>query len=188
MHGGAHFAPHFVMRERNAEMKQQTLQVGQIVNTHGLRGEVKVVPWTDTPDVFEDLETVYIDIKKEKKAFALQHIKYQKGNLIVKFAGIDHIDEAETLKNHTLYVDREQLGEPEEGYYICDLLGCSVETDEGKHLGKVVEVFPTGSNDVYVVRPEKGKDILLPVIDEVVLCVDIEEGKIMVHLLEGLVE
>lgn len=169
-------------------MKQKTLQVGQIVNTHGLRGEVKVVAWTDTPDVFEDLETVYTDIKNEKKAFTIRGVKYQKGNLIVKFGGVDHIDEAEMLKNHVLYVDREQLGEPEEGYYICDLLGCTVETDEGAVLGTVVDVFPTGSNDVYVVRPEKGKDILLPVIDDVILSVDIEAEKIVVHLLEGLVD
>ena len=119
------------MRERIRRDETKTLQVGQIVNTHGLRGEVKVVAWTDTPDVFEDLETVYTDIKKERKAFTIRGVKYQKGNLIVKFRGVDHIDEAETLKNHILYVDREQLGEPEEGYYICDLLGCIVETDEG---------------------------------------------------------
>lgn len=169
-------------------MKQKTLQVGQVVNTHGLRGEVKVVPWTDAPDVFEEFDHVYADIKKEKTTLKIQGIKYQKANLIVKFEGIDHIEEAEKLKNLTLYVDREQLGEPEEGYYICDLLGCTVETDEGAVLGKVVDVFPTGSNDVYVVRPAEGKDILLPVIDDVILSVDIEQEKIVVHLLEGLVD
>lgn len=169
-------------------MKQKTLQVGQIVNTHGLRGDVKVVAWTDTPDVFEKFETVYTDIKGEKKILCIGAIKYQKNNLIVKFEGVNHIDEAERLKNCILYVSREQLGEPEEGYYICDLLGCRVETDTGDILGVVADVFATGSNDVYVVRPKEGKDILLPVIDDVVLSVDIDSEKIVVHLLEGLVD
>ncbi len=169
-------------------MKNKTLQVGQIVNTHGLRGEVKVVPWTDYPEVFEDFDHVYTDIKKQKMTLEISNIKYQKANLIVKFKGIDHIDEAEKLKNQELYVDREQLGEPEEGYYICDLLGCIVKTDEGEVLGELVDVFPTGSNDVYTVRREDGKQILLPVIDEVVLSVDIENDEILVHLMEGLVD
>lgn len=138
-------------------MKQKTLQVGQIVNTHGLRGEVKVVAWTDTPDVFEELETVYTDIENERKAFTIRGVKYQKGNLIVKFGGVDHIDEAETLKNHILYVDREQLGEPEEGYYICDLLGCIVETDEGAVLGTVADVFPTGATTYTLYARRRGR-------------------------------
>lgn len=169
-------------------MKNKTLQVGQIVNTHGLRGEVKVVPWTDYPEVFEDFDHVYTDVKKQKMTLEISGIKYQKSNLIVKFKGIDHIDEAEKLKNQELYVDREQLGEPEEGYYICDLLGCVVKTDEGEILGEIVDVFPTGSNDVYTVRREDGKQILLPVIDDVVLSVDIENDEILVHLMEGLVD
>ena len=101
---------------------------------------------------------------------------------------VDHIDDAQKLKNHTLYIDREQLGEPDEGYYICDLIGCSVKTDEGEILGEVIDVFKTGSNDVYVVRTEEGKQILLPVIDEVILSVDVEAELICVHLLEGLVD
>ncbi len=169
-------------------MKNKTLQVGQIVNTHGLRGEVKVVSWTDYPEVFEGFEYVYTDIKGEKSTLEINSIKYQKGNLIVKFKGVDHIDEAEKLKNHTLYIDREQLGEPDEGYYICDLIGCKVKTDEDVFLGEVIDVFKTGSNDVYVVRTEEGKQILLPVIDEVILSVDIENDLICAHLLEGLVD
>ena len=169
-------------------MKNKTLMVGQIVNTHGLRGEVKIVPWTDYPEVFEDFEYVYTDIKKQKTTFEISNIKYQKANLIVKFKGIDHIDDAEKLKNQELYVDREQLGEPEEGYYICDLLGCIVKTDEGETLGELIDVFATGSNDVYTVRREDGKQILLPVIDDVILSVDIENDEITVHLLEGLVD
>lgn len=169
-------------------MKNKTLQVGQIVNTHGLRGEVKIVTWTDYPDVFEQFEYVYTDIKNEKTTLEIKSIKYQKSNLIVKFSGIDSIDEAQKLKNNVLYIDREQLGEPEEGYYICDLIGCTVETDTKEQLGVLSDVFKTGSNDVYVVKRENGKDILLPVIDDVILSVDIENGRICVHLIEGLVD
>ena len=186
--GGARFAPHFNTKVKGQiYMKNETLQVGEIVNTHGLRGDVKLVPWTDYPEVFEDFSHVYTDIKSQKTTLEIVSIKYQKSNLIIKFKSIDHIDEAEKLKNHILYVDRDQLGEPD-GYYICDLIGCSVHTDEGLLLGEVVDVFQTGSNDVYVVRSDKGKDILLPVIDEVVLSVDIENNKICVHLIEGLID
>lgn len=169
-------------------MKNKTLQVGRISNTHGLRGEVKVVSWTDYPEVFEDFKHVYLDIKKEKKTLEITNIKYQKSNLIIKFKGIDSIDEAEKIKNTILYVDREQIGEPEEGYYICDLIGCMVQSDDGRQLGRVCDVFSTGSNDVYVIKSDEGKEILIPVIDEVVLSVDIEKEKILVHLIEGLVE
>lgn len=169
-------------------MKNMTLQVGQVVNTHGLRGDVKVVAWTNYPEVFEEFSHVYTDEKEEKRTLEITSIKYQKGNLIVKFKGIDNIDEAQRLKNSILYVDREQLGEPEAGYYICDLIGCVVYTDSGQMLGKVEDVFKTGSNSVYAVRGDDGKQILLPEIDDVILSVDIENDKIIVHLLEGLVD
>lgn len=169
-------------------MRNQTLQVGQIVNTHGLRGEVKVVAWTDTPDDFERLKYVYADIGRQKQVLHIRSIKYQKTNLIVSLEESSSIEQAEGLKGAVLYVDREQLGEPEQGYYICDLIGISVHTDTGALLGKIVEVLQTGSNDVYVVRPPEGKDILLPVIDEVVLSVDIDQEIAIVHVLEGLLD
>lgn len=168
-------------------MRNETLQVGEIVNTHGLRGEVKVVAWTDSPEVFEELEYVYADVRKQKMTLEISHIKYQKANLIVKFKGIDTIDDAEKLKGNVVYVDRDRLGEPD-GYYICDLLGCAVKTDDGELLGELVDVFKTGSNDVYTVKRADGKQVLLPVIDEVILSVDIENNEILVHLLEGLVD
>lgn len=168
-------------------MRNATLQVGEIVNTHGLRGEVKIVPWLDTPEDFELLKTVYAEIGGEKKTFTVASVKYQKANIIVKFREVPDIDAAEKLKRTVLYVDREQLGEPEEGYYICDLLGIRVITDEGVELGKIVDVFSTGSNDVYTVKGADGKEVLLPVIDDVVLSVDIDAEICKVHLLEGLI-
>lgn len=168
-------------------MRNAILQVGEIVNTHGLRGEVKIVPWLDTPEDFECLKTVYAEIGGEKKTFTVASVKYQKANIIVKFREVPDIDAAEKLKRTVLYVDREQLGEPEEGYYICDLLGIRVITDEGVELGKIVDVFSTGSNDVYTVKGADGKEVLLPVIDDVVLSVDIDAEICKVHLLEGLI-
>lgn len=169
-------------------MRHQTLQVGKIVNTHGLRGEVKVVPWTDTPQTFEAIEYVHTNTKSGKLTFTIDAVKYQKSNVLLKLRGIDSIDEAAKLRNQILYVDRSQLGEPEEGYYICDLLGIRVVTDDGQELGKIVDVFPTGANSVYVVRPPREKDILLPAIPDVVLSVDIDNEIAIVHLLEGLVD
>ena len=163
------------------------IEVGKIINTHGLRGEVKVMPWTDTPDVFEDLEQVFIRTKKEEKKLTIRQIKYQKNNLIIKFAELERIEEAELLKNNILWADRDDLGELPEGvYYITDLIGLDVVDESGTKLGSLTDVLQTGANDVYVVKREGARDLLLPVIDEVVLSVNLEEKKVTVRLMEGL--
>lgn len=169
-------------------MRNKTLQVGQIVNTHGLRGEVKVVAWTDYPEVFEQLEYVYLEKNKEK--YDIKSVKYQKNNVILKLDKVNTIDEAQTLKNCVLYVLREQLGEPEEGYYICDLIGITVIDEKDNTLGKIKDVISTGKcNDVYVVEPiDGGRDILLPVIDDVILETDIDEQICRVHIIDGLLD
>lgn len=160
-----------------------TLEIGKIVNTHGLRGEVKIVPWTDAPEVFEDISYAYI--RGEKKE--IKSVKYQKNNIIVKFSGIDDINEAEKLKNQVITTDREELGELPEGvFYITDLLGCEVVLEDGEKVGILSDVLPTGSNDVYVVKRDGKKDLLLPVIEQVVLDVNIEEKKVTVNIMEGL--
>ena len=165
------------------------LEVGKIVNTHGLRGEVKIVTWTDTPDVFEDIKYVYAVRKNEEISLTVKGIKYQKNNIIVKFAEIESIDEAEKYKNCILMADREMLGELPEGvYYIADLIGCEVYEDNGKMLGKISDVFNTGANDIYAVSAPGRKDLLIPVTDETVIDVNIEDKRVTVHLLEGLDE
>ena len=164
------------------------LEVGKIVNTHGLKGEVKIVTWTDTPDVFEDIEYVYAKKKHEEIKLTTKNIKYQKNNIIVKFAEINSIDEAETFKNSVLSCDREQLGELPEGvYYIADLIGCTVFENE-KELGKISDVFNTGANDIYAVSRPQQKDLLIPVLEETIKKVDIENKRIDVVLIEGLDE
>ncbi len=169
-------------------MRNKKLQVGEIVNTHGLRGEVKIVAWTDYPEVFEDFDHVYI--YKTDKKLQISNIKYQKSTVICKFKEINDINDAEAYKGSVLYVTREQLGEPEEGYYICDLIGLKVITDENSVLGTIKDVISTGKcNDCYVVEPtDGGKDILLPVIDEVILDVDIDKEICKVHIIEGLLD
>lgn len=169
-------------------MRNEKLQVGEIVNTHGLRGEVKIVSWTDYPEVFENFSHVYIEKTNEK--LNISSIKYQKNNIICKFKEINDINNAEAYKGSIIYVTRDQLGEPEEGYYICDLIGLKVITDENITLGTIKDVISSGKcNDCYVVEPKDGgKDILLPVIDEVVLDVDIDEEICKVHIIEGLLD
>ncbi len=163
------------------------LEVGKIVNTHGLRGEVKIVPWTDSPDVFEDLEYVVLKRKGEEQKLTLSGVKYQKNNIIVKFTELKSIEEAEVLKNSVVYAPREMLGELPEGvYYIADLIGLDVIDEAGKIIGEIEDVFSTGANDVYAVKRDGKKALLLPVIPDVILNVDISAGKVTARIMEGL--
>ncbi len=162
------------------------LEVGEIVNTHGLRGEVKIVPWTDTPDVFEDIKNIYL---KNGNILTVKGVKYQKNNIIVKFGEISDIDEAMKYKGQVLSADRSELGELPEGvYYVADLIGMKVVTDAGEELGAVSDVIQTGANDIYEVKRKGEKPLLIPVIDDVVLNVDTESSVITVHLIEGLLD
>ena len=162
------------------------LEVGKIVNTHGLRGEVKVVPWTDYPEVFEDIKNVSL---KSGDIFKINGVKYQKNNIILKLNGVDKIEDAEKLKNNILYAKKEELGElPESVYYVADLIGLIVKTDEGEVLGAISDVINTGANDIYEVKREDKKPLLIPVIDDVVLDVSLEKREVLVHLMEGLLE
>ncbi|HIT85670.1 MAG TPA: 16S rRNA processing protein RimM [Candidatus Ornithomonoglobus intestinigallinarum] len=164
------------------------LEVGKIINTHGLRGDVKVMPWTDTPEDFEDIPVVYIKRKDETEKLTVSKIKYQKNNLIVKFKEINDINEAEKYKGITLLADRDDLWELEEGvYYIADLIGLDVYDENGR-IGVIADVLNTGANDIYDVKREGKKNLLLPVIDEVVKEVDLENGRVTVHVMEGLDE
>lgn len=165
------------------------LEVGKIVNTHGLRGEVKVVAWTDSPEVFEDIEYVYAKKNDEYERLDVKSIKYQKGNLIIKFPQIKDIDEAQMYKNKVLYAERGMLGELPEGvHYIADLIGLEIVKEDGETVGTIADVFNTGANDIYDVKREDRKNLLIPVIDDVVLNIDIENKKVTVRMMEGLDE
>ena len=166
---------------------QKRLEIGQIVNTFGIKGEVKVVPFTDDINRFDDLEKVYVKTKKESKLYKVENTRYHKNMVLLKFEGINNPEDAELLKNSFLEVDREDAIPIEEGtYFIVDLIGLDVYTDDGKLLGKVEDIYNTGANDIYVVKDELGKQILLPGIDDVIKEVKLED-RIIVHLIPGLI-
>ena len=163
------------------------LELGQIVNVKGLKGEVKVNSFTDDNTKFERIQKVFIKQKENLKEYEIEKVGYNKNQVIIKFKNIDTVEEAEKLRNSYIVVDREIFGELPEGvYYIADLIGLEVFTESNEYLGKVDDIFSTGSNDVYVVKDDTGRQKLLPGIDEVIKIIDIESGKIIVNLIEGL--
>lgn len=160
------------------------LEIGKIINTHGLKGEVKVSAWTNLPNDFENFSYV---LTKGNKRLNIEGIKYQKNNLIVKFREIDSIDEAQGYKNSVLYLPKEEMGElPENVFYIADLLKCEVFSETGEKIGTLCDVFSTGSNDVYDIKRENAKNLLVPIIEGVVKYVDISDKKIVIRIPEGL--
>lgn len=167
---------------------RKNLEIGQIVNTFGIRGFVKVVPYVDDIERYDELKKVYIKSKNRKTEYEVEEVKYQKNMVLLKLKGIDRIEEAEKLRNAFLEVDRENAIDLEEGeYFIADLIGLQVITDEGEQLGKIEDIYNTGSSDIYVVKDKLGKQILLPAIEEVIKEISIEENKITVHIIEGLI-
>ena len=167
---------------------QKRLEVGQIVNTFGIKGEVKVTPFTDDINRFDDLKKVYVKTRKEDKLYKVENARYHKNMVLLKLEGIENPEQAEILKNAFLEIDREDAIPLEEGqYFIVDLIGLEVYTEEGKLLGKVDDIYNAGANDIYVIKDELGKQILLPGIEEVIKQVELENGKIIVHLIPGLI-
>ena len=167
---------------------QKRLEVGQIVNTFGIKGEIKVTPFKNDIRRFDDLKKVYVKTRKESKLYNVENARYHKNMVLLKLKGINTPEEAEMLRNAFLEIDREDAIPLEEGtYFIADLLGLEVYTDEGKLLGKVEDIYNTGSKDIYVIKDELGKQVLLPGINEVIKEVDLNNGKIIVHLIPGLV-
>ena len=183
---------------------EDLLQVGVITTTHGIRGEVKVYPTTDEPRRFEVLDSVLLDTGKELCQLDIERVRYFKNLVILKFKDVDNINDIEPYKGKSLYVPREMalpLGEDE--YYIGDLIGMEVFLEDGSSFGTLKDVMETGANDVYVVSTDEGKEVLLPANDVYVIrtterevlvpaikdCikeVDVENNKMVIHLLKGL--
>lgn len=165
------------------------LEIGQIINTFGIKGEVKVKPFTEDIRRFDKLKKVNIEQKNSKKEYEIENVKYHKEMVILKLKGIDKIEQAELLKNSYLKIDRNDEEPLEKGtYYIVDLLGLSVYTDENILLGTLDDIYNTGSNDIYVVKDELGKQTLLPAIQDVIKQIDMENKKIIVHIIKGLLD
>ena len=168
---------------------EDLFQIGAVTSTHGLRGELKVYPTTDEPARYHKLKEVIINTGIEQLSLKIEHARLFKQMVIIKFEGFDHINEVEKFKGAKLYVTREnalELGEDE--YYFADLAGLRVETEEGQLLGKVTDILQTGANDVYVIGRERQKDLLIPAIKDCVKQIDLENGRMVIHLLPGLLE
>ena len=164
------------------------LEIGQIVNTRGLRGEVKVNSFSSDSKRFEKINEIYIKEGASLKSLKITKVTYNKNQVILKLENINHIDEAEKLRNKYVYVKKSQLEKlPKGTYYIADLIGLDVfEETSNNYLGKVDDIFSTKSNDVYVVKNELGMTKLLPGIKEVIKQINLEEKKIIVKLIKGL--
>ena len=165
------------------------LQVGAVTSTHGLAGEVKVFPTTDDPKRFKKLKQVLLDTGKDMLPLEVEHVKFFKNMVILKFKGYDRIEDIMGFKGKNLYVTRENAVRlKKDEYFIADLIGMKVYTEDKAYLGELTEVITTGANDVYTVRMENGRDVLIPAIGQCILDVDVEHETMQVHLLEGLLE
>ncbi len=168
---------------------EDMFQVGVISSTHGIAGEVKVYPTTDDPKRFKKLKSVLLDTGKEMRELEIAGVKFFKQMVILKFRGYDKIEDIQPYKGKSLYVTRANAVRLEKDeYFIADLIGMKVYEEDDTCLGELTDVLQTGANDVYVVKMENEKDVLIPAIRQCVLDVDVEGGRMKVHLLEGLLE
>ena len=168
---------------------EDLLQVGIITSTHGVRGEVKVYPTTDDPRRFRRLKEVVLDTGREKLNLEIEGVKFFKQFVILKFKGLDNINDIEKYRQKSLYVTRKNAVRLQrDEYFIADLIGLKVQDEHGKELGTVKDVIETGANDVYEVEMADGRSLLLPAIKQCILNVDVENGMMQVHVLEGLLD
>jgi 16S rRNA processing protein RimM len=160
----------------------QFLEAGKIVNTHGVRGEVKIQPWADAPDFLTGFKTLYIDGKPVKVLSARVH----KSNVIALLEGVGGIDEAVRLKNKTVSIDRNDAHLEEGAHFVSDLIGLkAVDGETGKELGTITEIIPLEPNSVYVITG--AREILVPGVPEFVKKIDIAAGTVTFRLIEGMV-
>ena len=158
------------------------IEIGKIINTHGLKGEIKISPWCDGIEVFLHLDKLYISDKE----YRLISVREHKNSFLAVLDTVDTIEKAEKLKNKIIKARTDDMPELKENtYYIRDLIGLSVYEND-RLLGKIYDCFPTGSNDVYAVKSNDGKEILIPAIKQVVKKIDINNGRMEVLLMEGL--
>lgn len=168
---------------------EDLLRVGVITTTHGVRGEVKVFPTTDDPTRFEDLHKVILRLGRIERELEITGVKYFKNQVIVKFKGLDNINDVETFRQGELYIRREDaIPCDEDENYIADLLDMEVVTEDGKVLGTLVEVYETGANDVYIVKSATGREYLIPAVRDCVLDVDLDENRMTIHVIPGLLD
>ena len=169
-------------------MKQEYFEIGQIVNTFGIKGFVKVNPFTDDMHRFEELKSVLVVKNKETIEMHIEEVKLHKNVVLIKFKGIEDINMAEKYKGCYIKIKREDARKlPKDTYFIADLIGIKVYDDNGNLLGKVDDIYNNKVHDIYVIRNDLGKQILLPSIKEVIKKIDIDNDMIVVHLIDGLI-
>lgn len=161
-------------------MEKQLLETGEIVSTHGIHGEVKILPWADTPDFLLQFETLYMN----GKPYEVESSRVHKTCVLAKLRGIDTPEKAILLRGQTVSVDREGLQLPEGTVFIADLIGCRVLDDDGAEIGKIMDVLTMPSSDVYVIEGEKR--YMIPSVKEFVREINVAEGFVRVHLIEGM--
>ena len=168
---------------------EERLQVGIISSTHGVHGEVKVFPTTDDVNRFKKLKEVILDTGKETKILEIAGVKFFKQFAILKFKGIDTLNDVEKYRGLSLYVTRANAVKlKKDEYFIADLMGLKVEDEEGNQIGVLRDVLETGANDVYIIDMNDGRELLLPAIRQCVLKVDVEAGFMQVHIMDGLLD
>ena len=162
-------------------MEKKFMEIGQIVNTHGIRGEIKIQPWCDSPDFLLDFDTYYID----SVPYHVTNARVHKFCVLASLKGVNTVNDAMVLRNKIIYIDRTNVTLPEGRHFIADLIGLSViDSKTGKELGKLHDVLTLPAQDVYIVRGEK--EYMIPAVREFILETDIQAGKIMASIFPGM--
>ncbi len=166
-------------------MKKQYLEIGKIVSLHGLNGTCKVQPWCDEPAFLCEFEVLYAG--KHHTPMTITNARVQKNMVLVNFKGVETPEQAEALRGTVLYMNRDEVALDEDTYFIQDLLGAAViDADDGREYGRLTDILQTGANDVYTVKTPQGKELLVPVIPDVVLEINPDEERIVIRPLKGL--
>lgn len=166
---------------------KQYLETGRITGTHGLRGEVRVQPWADSPEFLAEFDELYLD--EGAKKIEITSARAQKQMIIMKIKGVDSIDDADKLRNKVLYMNRNDVELEDGAYFIQDLIGLEVlDVETGERVGRLTDVSETGANDIYHIRTDDGREFLIPVIDDVVKEISPENGFVKIFRMKGLFE
>ena len=156
------------------------LECGKIVNTHGIRGEVKIIPWADSPEFICDLDAIYIDGKPVK----VRNARVHKGNVIALLEGVDDVNTAMLLKEKVVFMSRDDVELPEGSFYLADIIGLDVITEDGTKLGVLDDILSPSLQQVYVIKG--AREIMIPAVPEFILETNVEGGYIKVRLIEGM--